>query len=162
MAFPAPFTGFEDVVRPEWIDANGHMNLAYHHVMFDHAVDLICAAWDLDWAYTKRTNHGLFAVETHTLYEQELLEGERARASTWVVGVDAKRLHVAHELYRAADGARAACWEAVLLHVDLGARRVVPWPEPQAARMREAAAAHAAVPRPDWIGRRVGLPPPRG
>jgi hypothetical protein len=33
------------------------------------AFDLILAEWDLDWAYTKRTNQSLFAVETHTLYE---------------------------------------------------------------------------------------------
>jgi acyl-CoA thioester hydrolase len=133
------------------------MNLAYYMVIFDHALDAICAAWDLDWAYTKRTNHGTFAAETHTLYEQELLEGDRVRVATWVVGADAKRVHVAQEIHRIADGARACCWEAVMLHVDLGSRRVVPFPPAQAATVVAWAVAHATAGLPEWIGRKVQM-----
>jgi acyl-CoA thioester hydrolase len=157
VTFPAPFTDYEAVVKPEWIDLNGHMNLAYYVVICDQALDLICAAWDLDWAYTRRTNHGTFAAETHTLYEQELLEGDLVHVRTWVIGADAKRFHVAHELYRAADGARACCWEALMLHVDLGRRKVVPMPPAQHEAVMAAATAHAAAGLPDWTGRRVQL-----
>jgi acyl-CoA thioester hydrolase len=157
MSFPAPFRGYETAVKPEWIDFNGHMNLAYYLVICDHALDLICAAWDLDWAYTRRTDHGTFAAETHTLYEQELLEGDRVSVHTWVIGADAKRFHVAHELYRASDNARACCWEALMLHVDLGQRKVVPMPQTQLDAVMAAAAAHAEAGLPDWTGRRVQL-----
>ena len=34
-----PVVEHEDVVRPEWIDSNGHMNLAYYVVVFDLATD---------------------------------------------------------------------------------------------------------------------------
>ena len=112
MGFPAPYDRFVGEVKPEWIDPNGHMNLAYYLVLFDHAFDLILAEWDLDWAYTKRTRQSLFAVETHTLHEQELLAGEAVRVHSWVVGVDGKRLHIAQEMYRAANMRRAACCEA--------------------------------------------------
>ncbi len=155
--FPTPFDRFEGVVKPEWIDPNGHMNLAYYLVMFDHALDLISAEWDLDWAYTKRENCSPFAAETHTLYEQELLEGEPVRIHSWVLAVDAKRVHIAQEMYRAHDMRRACCWEAVMLHVDLGSRKVVPWPAPQRRRLEETAAAHARVAPPDWVGRKVGM-----
>ena len=64
MSFPTPYARFQGEVKPEWIDPNGHMNLAYYIVLFDHAFDLILAEWDLDWAYTKRTRQSLFAVET--------------------------------------------------------------------------------------------------
>ena len=30
MEFEAPFDQHRDVVRPEWIDYNGHMNVAYY------------------------------------------------------------------------------------------------------------------------------------
>ena len=43
------------------------------------------------------------------------------------------------------------------LHVDLGSRRVTPWPERQRQALEAAAAAHAAVARPDWVGRKVGM-----
>ena len=151
----APFDRFEGVVKPEWMDLNGHMNLAYYLVLFDHALDLACAEWDLDWVYTKRTNHGTFAVETHTLYEQELMAGDRVRVRTWLLGVDAKRVHIGHELFRAADMVRSACWEVMMLHVDLGTRKVVPWPEEQLRLLEATAAAHRATGLPDWVGRKV-------
>jgi hypothetical protein len=30
-----PFDGYRDLVRPEWIDHNGHMNMGYYLVVFD-------------------------------------------------------------------------------------------------------------------------------
>ena len=38
---PWIFRNLEGVVLPEWIDANGHMNLAYYVVLFDQATDLL-------------------------------------------------------------------------------------------------------------------------
>ena len=35
------FPQSEGMVPPEWIDANGHMNLAYYVVLFDQATDLL-------------------------------------------------------------------------------------------------------------------------
>jgi acyl-CoA thioester hydrolase len=157
MSFPTPYDRFEGTVRPEWIDPNGHMNLAYYIMLFDHAFDHLLAEWDLDWAYTKRTKQGLFAVETHTLYERELLVGGSVRVHAWVIEVDSKRLHIAQEMYRLADMRRAACCEVLNLHVDLDSRRVVPWPEGQRLAMEAAAAAHGAMRRPDWVGRKVQM-----
>jgi acyl-CoA thioester hydrolase len=56
------------------------------------------------------------------------------------------------------DGRRAATQELMFLHVDLIARRVTPFPEDLRQRVEAAAAAHAALSRPDWIGRRVAIP----
>jgi acyl-CoA thioester hydrolase len=157
MSFPAPYDRFEEEVKSEWIDLNGHMNLAYYIVLFDQAFDLILAEWDLDWEYTKRTNQGLFAVETHTLYEQELVAGAAVRVRSWVIDVDSKRLHVAHEMYRASDMRRAACIETLNLHVDLENRRVTPWPEARRSAMDAAALAHREAGLPEWVGRRVQM-----
>ncbi|HEX2509407.1 MAG TPA: thioesterase, partial [Microvirga sp.] len=33
--FFAPFVSSTMRVEPSWIDYNGHMNLAYYHVLFD-------------------------------------------------------------------------------------------------------------------------------
>src|SRR5207237_2266774 len=41
MSIPAPYERFEGEVLPEWIDYNGHMNLAYYTVLFDYATDLL-------------------------------------------------------------------------------------------------------------------------
>ncbi len=158
MAFPSPFAAYQGEVLPGWIDSNDHMNLAYYVVMFDHATDAIYARLGLGPGYLEATNCGTFATETHNLYTQELRLGERAAVTTLVLGVDAKRLHLGHDMTRLSDGRRAATQELMYLHVDLGARRVVPWPSTVRARLEEAAAAHAALPRPDWVGRRIAMP----
>jgi acyl-CoA thioester hydrolase len=127
MSFPAPFDRYQGEVPPEWIDANGHMNLAYYVVLFDYATDALFNAIGIGLDYKDRTNHGTFVAETHNLYERELLVGERVRIATQLLASDSKRLHLAHEMFSLASGQRAATQELMYLHIDLGARRVVPW-----------------------------------
>jgi acyl-CoA thioester hydrolase len=44
------------------------------------------------------------------------------------------------------------------LHVDLKARRVVPFPNEVRGRVAAATAAHAHLARPDWASRRIAMP----
>ena len=158
MTIPAPFDQYEGEVSPEWIDANGHMNLAYYVVLFDYATDALFEAIGIGLKYKDATNHGTFVAETHNLYERELLVGERVRVATQILGSDGKRLHLVHEMFTLAGGHRAATQELMYLHIDLLARRVVPWLPEARERVAAAAAAHARLPRPDWAGRRIVMP----
>ena len=36
---PEPFRGSIMQIEPQWIDYNGHLNMAYYNVMFDRAID---------------------------------------------------------------------------------------------------------------------------
>lgn len=157
-AFPAPFDRYEGEVRPEWIDINGHMNLAYYTVLFDYATDLMFDAIDLGLAYRRRTDHGTFVTETHNRYERELLVGDRVRVTIQILHADDKRLHLAHEMFRLDSGERSATQELLFLHVNLIERRVTPFLPELRLRVEAAAAAHAHLPRPDWVGRYVGMP----
>jgi acyl-CoA thioester hydrolase len=160
MSLPAPFAGYEGEVLPEWIDLNGHMNLAYYTVLFDYATDLFFDTIGIGRRYKDETLHGTFVAETHNRYERELLAGESVSVASRILGADQKRIHLAHEMFRRADGARAATQELLFLSIDLRRRRVVPFPAEAAARVGAAAAAHAVLSRPDWCGRRIVLPPP--
>ena len=155
--FPAPFDRYRGEVLPEWIDHNGHMNLAYYTVLFDYATDQLFELLDLGLTYRRRTDLGTFVTETHNRYERELLVGDKVRVAIQILSVDDKRLHLAHEMFRLDTGARAATQELLFLHVDLGHRRVCPFPPDLRARVHAAAAAHAHLPRPDWVGRHVGM-----
>lgn len=146
----------EGGVKPEWIDRNGHMNLAYYIVVFDLGTDAIFDALDIGAAYSARSGNTLFAVETHTLYQREVARGERLRIVSHVVGGDAKRILLAHEMFKA-DGSRAACFEGMNLHVDATTRRVSPFPADRQAVIAAAVAADAST-RPDFLGRRIALP----
>lgn len=156
----APFASRPGRVRPEWIDHNGHLNLAYYVVLFDEATDKLWDAIGLGSAYRARTGFGTFAVETHTLYLGELTEGDDTTATSLVIGVDAKRVHVAHELRRLPGDTISARQELVYLTVDLATRRSVPWPLDTLASLEAAHAVHAGL-CPDWVGRRCAIPPPK-
>jgi acyl-CoA thioester hydrolase len=158
MNIPAPFERYEGEVLTEWIDANDHMNLAYYTVLFDYATDALFDAIGIGRQYKDSTNKGTFVVETHNLYERELLVGDRVRVSTQILVMDAKRLHLAHEMLMITGGQRAATQELMFLHVDLATRRVAPFPNAVRERVAAAAAAHIHLPRPDWVGRRLAMP----
>ena len=119
---------FEGVVLPEWIDANGHMNLAYYVVLFDQATDLLYDMLGVGQAYRDATGNSTFTAETHTLYEREVRVGERVRVVPHLLGADAKRLHYFHEMFHAEGGHRVAAQELIALHIDLSVRRVAPFP----------------------------------
>jgi acyl-CoA thioester hydrolase len=158
MSISAPFERFHGEVLPEWIDYNGHMNLAYYTVLFDGATDALFDELGIGLDYRQTRQLGTFVAETHNLYEHELLVGARVRIATQILGVDAKRLHVGHEMYALDGGQRAATQELMFLHVDLVRRRVSPFPDDTYRRVAAAAAAHAELPRPAWSGRHIALP----
>jgi acyl-CoA thioester hydrolase len=158
MSIPAPFDRYRGEVLSEWIDINGHMNLAYYSVLFDYATDALFDAIGIGQTYKRATNHGTFVVETHNLYERELLVGEKVRIVSQILGADAKRLHLAHEMFRSGDKQRSATQELMFLSIDLARRRVVPFPGEARQRVAAAASAHSPLPAPNWVGRRVAMP----
>jgi len=160
MPFPTPFDHYRGRVLPAWIDANDHMNLAYYVVLFDLAGDVAYERFGLgpQSGYKERTNFGTMAVESHNLYVQELLLDEEVKVVTQILAVDDKRIHMAHEMYRLPDNTLAAMQELMLLHVDLGLRKVTPWPADIRALLDEAAEAHKTLKVPDWVGRRIAMP----
>jgi acyl-CoA thioester hydrolase len=120
----SPVVVYEDVVRPEWIDSNGHMNLAYYVVVFDLATDRLYATLGIGDAYREASGNSCFTAETHTIYEREVRVGEKLLVHTWLLGSDAKRLHYFHELFHVDSGERSAAQELMALHIDMRIRRV--------------------------------------
>ena len=43
-------------VKPEWIDHNGHMNVAFYVLAFDQATDQVYEPWGLGLDYPDREN----------------------------------------------------------------------------------------------------------
>jgi acyl-CoA thioester hydrolase len=158
MRIAAPFDRYQGEVLAEWIDANGHMNLAYYTVLFDYATDMLFDAIGIGQDYKRATSHGTFVAETHNLYVRELLVGERVRVITQILGADDKRVHVAHEMLRVADGQRSATQELLFLSIDLTRRRVVSFPPDAQRRVAVATETHAHLPRPHWAGRCILMP----
>lgn len=148
----------EDVVRPEWIDSNGHMNLACYVVAFDHATDKLYSTLGIGDAYREATGFSCFTAETHTLYERELLLGEKLVVRSLLLGVDSKRVHYFHEMFHVETGARASAQELMALHIDMRVRRVAPFPSERLAELHAAVARYRPAVLPKGAGRKIALP----
>ena len=154
---PAPFDAYRDVVRPDWIDHNGHMNMGYYVVVFDLATDAFLSWVGLDEAHRRARGVTTFCLEAHVTYHREVRTGDPLRFTTLLLGHDPKRIHYFHEMRHAREGYLAATNELMSLHVSEASRRGAPMTDAVAARLAEIQRAHDALPRPSQIGRVMGL-----
>jgi acyl-CoA thioester hydrolase len=157
MSVDAPLCLHRGSIRPEWIDYNGHMNVAYYVLVFDQGTDALLDYLGMDAAYRERTNYSTYVLESHITYERELKEGEGYRVTAQLLDADAKRLHYFEELYREADDSLCATTEIMLMHMDMGSVRSTPMPEPVRDKVTSVMRAHADLPRPPQAGRVIGI-----
>ena len=157
MGIDAPLDAYRDVVRPEWIDHNGHMNMGYYLVVFDLATDEFMRWVGLDADHRRARAVTTFCLEAHVTYQREVREGDPLRFTTHLLAHDAKRMHYIHAMYHAHEGYLAATNELMSLHVALDTRRGAAMAPEVLARLAEIQAVHDALPRPPQIGRVIGL-----
>lgn len=153
---PTPYYGYS-TVKPGWLDANGHMNVAHYVSAFD---DGSCPMFDdigLGWDYTAAGEHSVFMISSSIDFRRELLAGDELEMTTRLLACDRRRIHVYQELFHRDQGYLAAQAEFVFAHVSLASRRTVLIPQTALDRLAEIAAAHAALPVPPFVGRAAGL-----
>jgi acyl-CoA thioester hydrolase len=155
---PAPFQSSVMQIEPQWIDYNGHLNMAYYNVMFDRAIDELWLQLGIGPTYMKVRNGSTFTAECHVRYLQEIHLGDPVQISILLLGADEKRLHTFEELRHASEGWLSATSENMSMHIDMKARKTGPFPPDIRARIETLANAHAALPRPEGIGRKVAMP----
>lgn len=151
------FARHVEPVRPEWIDYNGHMNVAYYLVVFDNATDAFFDALGFDAAWRTRTGRSFFAVEGHIRYLGETKLGQNLAVESRLLAVDSKRIHYFHTMRVEGSDAIASTFESLSLHVDMATRRSAKFSPDDLARAQEAVAAHAALPPPEGVGRAVKM-----
>lgn len=156
--FFAPFVSSTMRIEPDWIDYNGHMNMAYHHVLFDRALEEGFSLVGLGQDYLQERRASFFTAEIHTLYKHELKLHDAVRVTLQLIDYDEKRLHCYLEIRHAMEGWVAASMEGLCLHVDMLTRKVSPFPEDIAANLAVMKAAHARLARPQALGRTMGIP----
>jgi acyl-CoA thioester hydrolase len=145
-------------VQPDWIDYNGHMNVAYYLVAFDRAYDVFMDRVGVDQPFRDRTGGTIFAVEAHVSYQAELKVEAPLVMALQLVGYDRKRLHTFMTMHHAEEGFLAATVEWMSLYVDLATRRVTAMPDEIFERVEAIGQAHAALPRPAISGKGIAMP----
>jgi len=161
MAAAGARRAYEDTVRPEWVDYNGHMNDSAFAVVFSQAIDALMDWLGIDAAFREENHYTLFTLETHIRYLNEAHEGTPLAVEIELLDHDPKRLHIFQTMRGGADGATTlATCEAMLMGIDQVVGRAaaflmpIEWEEPFGIVMAEAMACGTPV-----IGTRRGAVP---
>jgi acyl-CoA thioester hydrolase len=155
---PAPYLASAMQIEPQWIDYNGHLNMAYYNVMFDRAIDELWLQLGIGPGYRRERNGSTFTAECHVRYLREIHLGDPVQVSILLVAADEKRLHTFEELRHASEGWLSATSENMTIHIDMAARKTAPFPPDIRARIQAVANAHSTIARPEGIGRKIAMP----
>ena len=144
-------------VLPEWIDVNGHMNVAYYTLAFDQAIDSLWDDFGITAEHIDDENSSTFAAELHVTYRRELNINDPFIVTSNVLAFSGKGLHQFQSMYHADEKYLAATAEWINLHVDLGSRLVTPWPNNILERIRTFTISQGDIVRPAEVGKVMRL-----
>ncbi|WP_127116188.1 thioesterase family protein [Shimia sediminis] len=157
MQFDAPFRSTPMAIRPEWIDYNDHLNMAYYNALMDKGVDQLWEYLGFGEDYVKTQGHTTFSAEYHMQYLREIHLDAPVVVTFQLLDFDEKRFHFCQELLHGDQGWVSARGEGLGLHIDTSGPRVAPMPPQILAKFQALSEAHSTLPRPDWIGKPIGL-----
>lgn len=147
-------------VLPEWIDYNGHMNVAYYSLAFDLGIDGLWSTFGITAEHIKETHSSTFAVDSYVKYKRELKLDDPYVVTSQILAFDEKRIHQYQRMYHADDAYLAATAEWLSLHIDLQSRRVAPWPQSVLDNIKGVARAQPDLPWPEEQGATIAVRQP--
>ena len=128
--FSSPYKTRNQKVLSEWIDYNGHMNVAYYTLAFDKALDFFFEdVLGIGPTFVEKNKEGPFALKASYNYFSELLEEESFFVDISILDFDSKRVHVFGEMRKDKSLELSAVFETVLMNMDLSARTVKQYPD---------------------------------
>ena len=136
----------EQVVPPEFIDENGHMNIRHYFDAASLALWRACIAAGMDESYHVERGLSLFTVEQHLRYFSEMRVGHRFTTHGRLLERSSKVVHGMAFVVSAESRSLACVFEATYIHVDMSTRRSVAIPDDMAARF------DAEIARGDGLG----------
>ena len=157
MTTAAPLALYSTTVRPEWIDYNGHMNVAYYVLAFDFATDAFLDYIGLHHDHKNKAGVTTFVADMNVTYVQEVVEGDPIRFTTQLLDFDAKKFRFFHHMYHAEKGYLAATNELLSLHIDLSTRRVGEMAPSIKHNLQELLETQKELPIPPNAGRVLGM-----
>ncbi len=157
MKIQKPFISSDLQVKPEWIDYNGHFNMAYYNVLFDTAAEEMFASLGLGPDYVKTASCSYFTLEAHLTYLRELHAGDIVVIENLILDCDAKRVHYVQRMLHKSEGWLSCVSEVMVAHVDLNAKKTAPFSSDIYNRIELLMRQHCNLPRPQQIGHKIGI-----
>lgn len=161
MSTEKPLKLYETDIKKEWLDYNDHLNVAHYVTIIDEAGVALFDHLGMGEAYTKETGGSWVVLENHITYDNELRFGERVGVETQFIDYDQKRLHLYHEIRPVDGNGISATCEQMTMFFDLNERRPAPFPPHVMKKIELIADSHSKLPRPDNLGRKIGIRKPK-
>tara|TARA_B110001452_G_scaffold210941_1_gene181407 strand:- start:454 stop:924 length:471 start_codon:yes stop_codon:yes gene_type:complete len=112
-------------ILSDWIDYNGHMNVAYYLLIFDKfGADNLNNIFNMGEYSAKTSGMSTMMVETNITYNQELKLDDEVDINLLYFDHDKKRLQYKFEMIHKNKKYLASTFEALALYVDLNNRKV--------------------------------------
>jgi acyl-CoA thioester hydrolase len=135
---------FEDrlTVKPEWLDPNGHMNVAFYLRAVDDGSNAFFDDIGLGWAYTRAGVGSIFVTSCNMDFKQELFAGNGLLVTTQLIDWSPKLVHCYSEVFNTDENYLAATCETLYAHISFATRRSAPMPASAQQRLAQIVTAH--------------------
>ena len=143
-------------VEPDWVDYNGHMNLAFYVLAFDKATDNFYDSMKIGLDYRAQENSSMFTLGINVDYMREVFAGDEVCVTTHLLECDEKRMRYIHYMYEGLEAEPVAMNECLAIHVDMGSRKSAPFPDATRRRIDLTLQAHSELAVPKHAGRVLG------
>jgi carnitine 3-dehydrogenase len=157
LTLDGPVMAMERVIPADWTDYNGHTNDSRYSQLSSEASDCFFRSIGFTDAYLA-SGRTFYTVESHIRFLDQTHQGDKVKVMVTVASYDEKRIHLWTEIVREG-GVVAATGEHLFLHVDAKSGKSSPMGTEMFDLLKPIGEAHAKLPKPVGIGRRVGEKP---
>ena len=113
-------------VKKDWIDYNGHMNMAYYVQCFEESSDFLLEHMDLGYRYAIEEKKGVFVIKCEINYRKEINLHENFIISLEELVCKGKKLLVGLRMLNA-NNETIADYKILNLNVDLETKKSIPF-----------------------------------
>ena len=121
-----PLIVSEGAVHDDWIDYNGHMNMAYYVQCFEETSDFLLEHMDLGYRYALDEQKGVFVIKCEINYRKEINLHEDFVISLQELICKGKKLIVGLKMMNK-ESETIADYRILNLNVDLQSKKSIPF-----------------------------------
>ena len=156
--FDTPIILPEKKVIKDWIDYNGHMNVAFYTLAFDKSLDVFLEdILGIGETHALQNKQGPFVLQAHYHYLNEMSLDEKFNIRLLVVDCDEKRMHLCLDMFSQKKNKVVAVAEKVLINVNLNIRKIEYYPSWAYKKLIKLKDTHKNAQFPNVLGKQITL-----
>ena len=145
-------------VKKEWIDYNGHMNVAYYTLSFDNALDdFLETKLTIGPTFVNKEKKGPYSLQANYHYLDELRLHDKFFVKVYIIDSDNKKIHLVLEMINFKTKKQVAVCETLLINVDLNIRKSVIYSPDVVEKIKKYKAKCSDIKLPSQVGKNLKI-----